>query len=216
MKRFWTQPLPKQIGLAALAALFLHAAIILIQWYVVSPVGFGGTFLLQFVAFLFLPVLVIVLAVPVSVFLIPFRKTRRHGVTILACGPVFVLIAVALLRFAPPVRMNAFQRLADRSEPLVNAIHSFVEKEGRPPADLEELVPEYMPQIPKTGMPAYPTYRYSTETNRWDGNPWVVYVNCTSGGINFDMFMYFPKQNYPERGYGGSLERVGKWAYVHE
>jgi len=30
------------------------------------------------------------------------------------------------------------------------------------------------------------------------------------------MMLYFPKKDYPEKGYGGSLERVGDWAYVHE
>lgn len=99
---------------------------------------------------------------------------------------------------------------------MVNVIEQFTEREGRPPASLQELVPRYLPTIPKTGMPVYPKYSYSTETNQWDGNPWVLYVNCTSGGINFDMFMYFPKQNYPEKGYGGWIERIGAWAYVHE
>jgi hypothetical protein len=106
--------------------------------------------------------------------------------------------------------------LASRSEALVGAIRSFAEREGRPPTDLQELVPKYFARIPKTGMPAYPDYRYSTEPSRWKGNPWVLYIDCTSGGINFDMFIYFPLQNYPETGYGGSLERIGEWAYVHE
>ena len=216
MRRFWTQPLAKQLGVSALASLFLHGAIILIQWYVTSPIGFGGAILLQFVMFVFFPFLVIVLAVPVSLFLLLFRKTRRPGVTILVCGPVYILIGIALLHLASPSRMDGFRRLAGRSEPLVTAIHSFAENEGRPPVDLQELVPQYIAEIPKTGMPAYPTYRYSTGTNRWDGNPWVLYVNCTSGGINFDMFLYFPLQNYPRMGYGGSLERIGRWAYVHE
>lgn len=216
MTKFWTQPLLKQMGFAAITALCVNALILLIHWYVVSPIGFGGLFLLHVMILLFLPFLAIVLAVPVSLVLLPFRETRPYAVSILACGPVYVLIGVALIHVAASVRMNAFHRLADRSEPVVNAIHRFVEKEGRPPADLEELVPDFLPQIPQTGMPAYPTYWYSTESNQWDGNPWVLYVICPSSGNNFDRFMYFPKQNYPDKGYGGFLERVGKWAYVHE
>jgi hypothetical protein len=34
--------------------------------------------------------------------------------------------------------------------------------------------------------------------------------------MNWDMFLYFPKQNYPKAGYGGWLERIEDWAYVHE
>ncbi|MBX3342660.1 MAG: hypothetical protein KF711_13800, partial [Nitrospira sp.] len=65
---------------------------------------------------------------------------------------------------------------------------------------------------------AYPDYHYYAGTNasRYDTNPWVVVVHTPSGGINFDQFMYFPLQNYPPRGYGGSLARIRDWAYVHE
>ncbi len=49
-----------------------------------------------------------------------------------------------------------------------------------------------------------------------DNNPWVLIVHTPSGGINFDQFMYFPLQNYPESGYGGWLARIRDWAYVHE
>ena len=67
-------------------------------------------------------------------------------------------------------------------------------------------------------MGAYPKYEYVVpeETNDWDGNPWVLYVDASLGILNWDMFLYFPKQNYPEVGYGGGLEKVGDWAYVHE
>jgi len=67
-------------------------------------------------------------------------------------------------------------------------------------------------------MAAYPNYEYmcGEEAERFDGNPWVLLVRTPSGPINWDMFMYFPLQNYPEAGYGGRIEDVGDWAYVHE
>jgi hypothetical protein len=43
----------------------------------------------------------------------------------------------------------------------------------------------------------------------------VLLVSTLKGG-SFDRFLYFPLQNYPEDGYGGSLERIGDWAYLHE
>lgn len=69
-----------------------------------------------------------------------------------------------------------------------------------------------------TGMAAYPQYEYHTGARaaQYDGNPWVLVVFTPSGGINFDEFLYFPLQNYPRSGYGGSLEQLGDWAYVHE
>jgi hypothetical protein len=68
-------------------------------------------------------------------------------------------------------------------------------------------------------MAAYPKYEYLTgrqTLEQYDGNPWVVWVDTPSGGINWDIFLYYPRQNYPQRGHGGYLERVKDWAYVHE
>ena len=55
-----------------------------------------------------------------------------------------------------------------------------------------------------------------TDAKNWDDNPWVLVVFTPGGGINFDRMLYFPKQNYPRSGYGGGIERVRDWAYVHE
>jgi hypothetical protein len=68
-------------------------------------------------------------------------------------------------------------------------------------------------------MGAYPDYEYLAGTeakSRFHGNPWVLWVDTPSGGINWDMFIYYPRQNYPTYAHGGSLERVKQWAYVHE
>jgi hypothetical protein len=34
--------------------------------------------------------------------------------------------------------------------------------------------------------------------------------------LNWDVFFYWPTQDYPKTIYGGSTERIGQWAYVHE
>ena len=34
--------------------------------------------------------------------------------------------------------------------------------------------------------------------------------------LQFDCFVYWPERNYPEHMYGGWVERMGDWAYVHE
>ena len=112
--------------------------------------------------------------------------------------------------------MDAFHQLAERSKPLVAAIHAYEQKHGHPPETLQALVPEYIPSVPSTGMGAYPKYDYLVGTTNWNGNPWVLVVFTPSGGINFDQFMYFPLTNYPATGYGGWLQRIGDWAYVHE
>ncbi|MCA9018311.1 MAG: hypothetical protein KDA77_23520, partial [Planctomycetaceae bacterium] len=111
---------------------------------------------------------------------------------------------------------NAFSR---RSEPLIAAIKDFEREHGAPPERLDDLVPDYLSAVPDTGMRACSEYQYVTgqlARNEFEGNPWALQVIPPVFGVGFDLVLYFPKQNYPKRGYGGSLERVGEWAYVHE
>lgn len=145
-----------------------------------------------------------------------FKKTRRAAALFGLCSVIYLPVFVWSLRIGDRVRMNAFYHLAERSRPLIDAIRAFEQKTGRPPESLSSLVPDFIPSVPGTGMGAYPEYRYLVNTTNWDGNPWVLTVFTPSGGINFDQFIYFPLTNYPPRGYGGWLERVGDWAYVHE
>ena len=43
--------------------------------------------------------------------------------------------------------MNGFSKLAERSETLVVAIKSYNEKYGKPPEELSNLVPEFIPDV---------------------------------------------------------------------
>ncbi len=142
-------------------------------------------------------------------------------VLVLTCSVLFIASTFVGFRLAFSYRRVAFLQLAERSRPLIDAIKGYEVRHGRASADLSELVPEFLPTIPATGMAAYPEYKYWRRTDKdgeteWDGNPWILYLHTPLAGPNFDMFLYFPLQNYPKTGYGGSLERLGDWAYVHE
>ena len=201
---------------AAILAGAIIVAIAFAQWYAVSAIGYGGDFLLFISSFLILPLLLGLPSVLVGALLIPFKKTRRAGIAVSIFGIIFFIGLFAVPSMGGPIRMNAFGKLAIRSQTVIDAISRFTIAKGHPPATLQDLVPEFLPAIPSTGMPSYPNYEYSTESERWKGNPWVLYINTPIGVINWDMFLYFPLQNYPEEGYGGRLQRVGTWAYVHE
>ena len=114
--------------------------------------------------------------------------------------------------------MSAFHKLAERSVPLIQAIKEYEIKYDSFPNFLETLVPEFLPSVPQTGMGAYPTYEYmvGVESQKFANNPWCLLIHTSSGILNWDLFIYFPNQEYPKQGYGGVLERVGDWAYVHE
>jgi hypothetical protein len=109
-------------------------------------------------------------------------------------------------------------RVAEQSQPLVDAITAYCTEHGHPPDSLSELVPDHIARIPGTGIGAWPEYQYlaGQQATRYDGNEWVLLVTPPNLPMGFDVFMYFPRQNYPREGYGGGIERIGGWGYVHE
>jgi hypothetical protein len=188
----------------------------LAEYLIVGPVG--TSYLIMLPGLLIFPAfgaLAYLLASPVL--LIP-RDSRRQRLR--RCGLCLVLVVctIAGLRFAGSIRNEAFHRLAQHSNGLVTAIKNYERSHGAPPPSLNSLVPSFLDAIPDTGLAAYPDYQYfvGDVARRYEQNPWILVVPTPSGGINFDEFLYFPLQNYPQRGYGGRLQRMGDWAYVHE
>lgn len=145
-----------------------------------------------------------------------FRKYRPNALSWLLCAVVFTAAFLGGMTWRNDICRANLLRVTERGQPLVDAITVYQAEHGRPPAALDELVPEYIDRIPETGIGAHPEFGYRVgEPEQHDGNEWVLVVTppCVAG---FDSFLYFPKQNYPTRGYGGGLEPVGTWAWVHE
>lgn len=184
------------------------------EWLAVAPRG-SDVFLWLRLLFVF-PALAAVPAILGALVGLAIRRVRRYSTVLALCSVAYLGAFVLSVRIGESVRMSAFHRLSERSRPLVAAVRAFEQKHGRPPESLQALVSGFISSVPSTGMGAYPEYRYSTPATNHDGNPWVITIFTPSGGINFDQFMYFPLSNYPKTGYGGWLERVGDWAYVHE
>jgi hypothetical protein len=202
--------------LGAIISLGVNSAFILAQWMVIS--SRATDVILWGVLILVFPLLAALLVLPVSLAFMFSRRTRRGALHVTVFALAYIAIAISCIRFSDRVRMYGFARLAARSAPLVQAIKKFDADHGQPPSGLAELVPEYLPSVPTTGMKAYPEYEYlvGEKAERYEDNPWVLVVHTPGGGINFDMFLYFPKDNYPQTAYGSRLERIGDWAYCHE
>ena len=186
------------------------------EYLTVGPVG--TYYLIMVPGLLIWPGIVALVYLLASPALLIPRHSRRQ--TLQRCGLCLVLVAstIAGARYAGSIRDDAFHRLEQRSRGLVTAIKNYERSHGGPPPSLDSLVPEFLDAVPGTGMAAYPDYQYfaGDVARRHEQNPWILVVPAPSGGINFDKFLYFPLQNYPQRGYGGWLQRMGDWAYVHE
>lgn len=178
----------------------------------------GSSIFLLIESFLIVPFMAALLTLIVAPFWLFNHRSRIVVVRVLLLATVTAVSTFGGFKFGERVRIAAFRDLAGRSAPVVHAIQSYESRHGAPPTDLAALVPEFLPSIPGTGMAAYPNYEYHVGKSaaHYEGNPWVLEVFTPTGLINFDQFVFFPLQNYPESGYGGWVERIADWAYVHE
>ncbi|HUV40406.1 MAG TPA: hypothetical protein VMW23_01290 [Sedimentisphaerales bacterium] len=205
-------------GLALLIALILNSFDIYANYEAVSSNG-SDEILWSAMFFLVIPLLAIVFVViPISLIGVIFKRSRRVSVLLLMSCVIYLGVAKACFWCSGKVRMAAFHKLAERSKTLVQAIKEYELRYGNLPASLENLVPEFLPNIPQTGMGAYPEYEYKVgeEAQEFAKDAWCLVVNTPLGGLNWDIFIYFPNQDYTECGWGGVLEKVKDWAYVHE
>lgn len=170
---------------------------------------------LQGLALLSLPLSWIVL-IGLCLLVLP-RRTRRFALKGALVCLVFNVIAIPTLLHGLDGKSTAFKRLAERSVPLVDAIHDYVAERGAPPPNLEALVPQYLDAVPSTGIGAYPDYEYliGDAARARSGCDWMLEVPAFVL-LGWDTFLYFPSGEYPERAFGGWLQRMGDWAYVHE
>ncbi len=212
----------RALALGAIISACVNSAFFLAEWWAVFPHGSVAGLRLVFI--LLLPILGAIITVPVALVVAILKRTRRRALQTALFALIYAIIPIVSIRWADDIRMHAFSKLAERSAPLVKAIGQFETDYGYPPGELADLVPDYLPTVPSTGMGAYPKYEYqpksTNDTFCWapwpEGNSWVLYVNTPSGVINWDMFIYFPNGKYPKHAYSSWLERIGNWAYCHE
>jgi hypothetical protein len=66
-------------------------------------------------------------------------------------------------------------RVTERAQPLVSAVAEYRADRGHPPASLDDLVPLYLDQIPRTGIGAWPEFSFFAGVpESYDGNEWVL------------------------------------------
>jgi hypothetical protein len=179
----------------------------------------AGEMLLNLIAFP--AILVLVLCLPGfmgGLALLFWPRFRRRGLTVAAVCAAFVLGTVGGILLMRPIERQGWLRVIARAEHLVAAIHAHERRHGTAPERLEELVPAELAALPTTGLGSSPEFHYrkADSTNRVFGDRWAIRVRPPQVMLGFDTLFYVPSETYPERGFGGGIERIGRWAYVHE
>jgi hypothetical protein len=75
-------------------------------------------------------------------------------------GALLLAATLAGQTIAGDIRDEGIAQLARSAEPLVRAIAAYEVRHGRPPETLAALVPEFLPALPATGIPAARTWQY--------------------------------------------------------
>ena len=185
------------------------------EYLALSPWGSYSFFLWTAVAVLaVLVALVAVLVVLLKFALAVYRKRERtYWLNVLVASVAFVFLLAGGIKAGGAARELQFMALANRSEALISAIEAYTFEVGSPPPDLSALVPEYLAEVPTTGMGAYPEYAYHTPGAA--NNPWSIVVHTPYGIVYFDQFWYLPNGNYEDNDIGFP-KRIGHWAYIYE
>ncbi len=113
------------------------------------------------------------------------------------------------------LRMYGFELAAERAQPVVAAVEKYVEVNGQPPKELTELVPDYLSHMPQK-LPPLEIVTDEGKLAEYGDNSWALTALVSRAMMNWDRFIYVPDGKYPGNGFGGTLERVGGWVYVHE
>ena len=190
-------------------AVLLPAITFLSQNMCVWPAPrFLGVVALMFLSVSLVTMFVVLAALPASVYfgatsLIYLKRDGelvRRASMALSCVCFVGLWFLAVVT-ASSLRHRAFVQSSRVGDQLVQALAQYRTDRGEYPESLNQLIPGYLDEIPYTGMIAYPEFSYHKDRNDFQTKPdsYELRINCTSGGINFDRFIYWPSETYPDR-----------------
>jgi hypothetical protein len=175
----------------AVTALAVTAIAIAAELYALSPRG-SALEMHPSLALIF-PIMLCAFLFVIACILLAPQSTRRIADAAAMFCLAYIIVGIPGVVAAEGVRRYAFSRLAERSAPLVAAIHAFEADHRRPPSSLNELVPGYLSAVPGTGMGAYPHYEYAAgEIATGMGNDWVLIVDASEGPFSWDKYVYYP------------------------
>lgn len=148
-------------------------------------------------------------------------RDRRAMLSCLGRMAVCLLFSAAYIggvQWTSERRTAAFARAAANGASLIDALAAYHTVNGKYPTSLNQLIPEYTSAIPWTGLIGYPEFTYHNGFNDISAvaDSYELRINCSSGGINFDRFIYWPSETYPQRIQDNRTEEIGTWVYVHE
>ncbi len=182
-----------------------------------------------FSLFLIIPVMVgygAILFIPGALIASLFLKGIWRFRLLMLCPVVLIAFGVSLVVSKVPwrIRQAACIRICQRAEPIIQAIESYKTKEQRLPESIDVLIPDYLDEIPGTGLRGYPCFKYELLDRNNQAYAYLYKKHNASYELKvnlyrmfaWDCFFYWSSEDYPDLIYGGNTEIINNWAYVHE
>jgi len=175
-----------------------------------GAVSSWGSFSLLYPILLIIGVLVFYLLTFPVVFLLMLSISGSRAQCARRCLHIVIYLGVgiACVRLGNYVQDRGFHRFAERSTPLITALQRYQAVHGQSPPSLTTLVPDFLTQVPTTGMGGYPDYEYQSAC--WD-NPWCLIVVVPVPPFGRDRLLYFPPRPDGRSVNYEGLRRFGAW-----
>lgn len=183
------------------------------------PIDMAG-WLLSFTFILDIPIVLLysfsVFGMPVVLFI--FLVKRNHLILKLTAFMLLTIFFVTVgIVSGYRIRDHNLSRMPARLNALIDAIESYHNEKGEYPAALEELSPNYIKALPGTGMIGYGDLQYRLSTKSTPYKSYELYIFCGLYAFgDTEAFIYWPEDNYPTCLWDGLVEKMDKWAYVHD
>jgi hypothetical protein len=148
-----------------------------------------------------------------------FMTLRPLVLALIACFCMLIGTLPGLFAYYA-ARDLGYYLVTPRSEALIDAIELYEKLQGRPPASLDELTPDFPLFVPDTGMPAFPRYEYQASAGPCSQNNSWSLVIALKGTFSDERLYYCPLQDYdlePIQDDFRSTERqrIGDWVYSY-
>lgn len=144
-----------------------------------------------------------VAALLVVIMLLVRSRWLLPGLVVLIGFAAGFLVSPLVTQRAYRVRVRYLMQVPKHAAPVISALHAYQQTHGMYPRALGALVPEYLPEIPHTGLAAYPEFDYALD----DENNFTLRVRvCVPA--KFDYLEYNSAQDYSAYGTPGRIEEV--------
>ncbi|MFP4381970.1 MAG: hypothetical protein ACLFUS_15830 [Candidatus Sumerlaeia bacterium] len=188
------------------------------QYYQFQPDGTPG--LLVLAMLMEIPLALALLAFTASVPALFIKSWRREAIRFGVASLIYVVCATFFMTSGLGYRRAAFDKMARQAAPVVAAIERYATEQGKPPASLETLHPDYLPTYPPESFIKSQEYQYlrieAGEADTSEQNPtrWILYIKVIAIMTDWNTLLYDSAGRPEEFSRVDPFFRIGEWAVL--